>query len=298
MKTPVAVIIFNRPDKTKLLYKNLNIYKPDTLFIISDGPRKNILNDKEKVKKTREVFKNISWKCKVLTNYSEKNLGTRDRIVSGINWVFQKVEEAIILEDDCIPSKEFFPFMEQMLNKYRANLKIGSVCGSNHFNFKQKNKESYFFSKYQNCWGWATWKNRWQKFDNNLKTLDRAKKNKLLKLYLGSYRAYLYWHWILDKVKNKKIDSWAYIWAYTGFIKKYFHIIPKKSLIKNVGYDSSATHTKKLKDKLKVSSNFKFRFPLIHPSKITVNNYYDQCCEDKIYSKSLKSRLSWVLKNL
>ena len=116
MKTPVVVIIFNRPDKTKLLFESISKYKPDNLFIISDGPRKNVLNDKEKVKKTREVFKNIFWKCKVLTNYSDENLGTRNRIVSGINWVFQNVEKAIFLEDDCIPSKEFFPFMEQMLN--------------------------------------------------------------------------------------------------------------------------------------------------------------------------------------
>ena len=296
MKVPVVVIIFNRPDKTKLLFESISKYKPDNLFIISDGPRKNVLNDKEKVKKTREVFKNIFWKCKVLTNYSDENLGTRNRIVSGINWVFQNVEKAIFLEDDCIPSKEFFPFMDQMLNKYRTNLKIGSVCGTNFFNFKLKNKENYFFSKYQSCWGWATWKNRWQKFDKNLETLDRTKKNKLLKFYLGSYRAYLYWHWKLDKVKNKKINSWSYIWSYTGFIKKYLHIVPKKSLIKNIGFDDSATNTRKPKYNFKVNSNFKFEFPLIHPSKIIVNNFYDKLCEDKIYSKSLKNRLSWLLK--
>ena len=59
MKVPVVVIIFNRPDKTKLLFESISKYKPDNLFIISDGPRKNVLNDKEKVKKTREVFKRL-----------------------------------------------------------------------------------------------------------------------------------------------------------------------------------------------------------------------------------------------
>ena len=126
MKIPVVVIIFNRPDKAKKLYESLSNYKPNKLFIISDGPRIHVLKDKEKVKKTREIFKNIDWKCKVLINYSDKNLGSRDRIVSGLNWVFQKVEKAIILEDDCIPSKEFFPFMEQMLNKYRKKLSEGA----------------------------------------------------------------------------------------------------------------------------------------------------------------------------
>ena len=297
MKIPVVVIIFNRPDKAKKLYKSLGNYKPDKLFIISDGPRIHVLKDKEKVKKTREIFKNIDWKCKVLINYSDKNLGSRDRIVSGLNWVFQKVEKAIILEDDCIPSKEFFPFMEKMLDRYRANLKIGSVCGSNFFNFKTKYKENYFFSKYQHCWGWATWKNRWQKFDGNLKTLDKIKKNKFLKSYLGSYKAYLYWHWILDRVKNGKMNSWAYTWAYTGFINKYLHVHPKKNLIKYIGYDNSATNTKnKPKYNLKITNNSKFRFPSTHPSKILVNNIYDRYCEDEIFSKSLKNRLYWFLK--
>ena len=298
MKTAVAVIIFNRPEKTKILFQSIKKYKPNKLFIISDGPRKRNLSDKDQVKISREIFKNITWKCRVLTNYSNKNLGTKNRIISGINWVFQNVEEAIFLEDDCIPLKEFFPYMEQMLNKYRTNLKIGSVCGSNLFNYKQKNKENYFFSKYQHCWGWGTWKNRWQKLDRNLKTLEKTKKNRLLKVYLGSYRAYLYWHWKLNKIKKNKLDSWAYIWAYTGFIKRYLHIIPKENLIINVGFDGSATRTKKNKYDFKFMHNIKFKFPINHPCKIKVNNFYDKNCEDKIYSKSFKDRIFWLFKSI
>jgi len=296
MKTSVAIIIFNRPDKTKLLVDSISKYKPNKLFIISDGPRKNILSDFEKVKATRKIFEKIPWKCKIFTNYSNKNLGTRKRIVTGIDWVFKNVEEAIFLEDDCIPLKDFFPFMEEMLNKYRSNLKIGTVCGTNLFNLNTKNTENYFFSKYQHCWGWATWKNRWQKFDRNLKTLDLSKKNKFLKFYLGSFRAYLYWHWILDRVKNDKINSWAYIWIYTGFIKKYLHIIPKRGLIKNIGFDKTASNTKNIKLDFRLNSKLNFKFPLIHPSKVLINKYYDQLCEDKIFSKSIKNRLIWVLK--
>ena len=64
MKIPIVVIIFNRPDKTKILYESLSIYKPDALFIISDGPRKNFENDEKNVKRSREIFKHIDWDCK------------------------------------------------------------------------------------------------------------------------------------------------------------------------------------------------------------------------------------------
>ena len=297
MKIPVVVIIFNRPDKAKKLYESLSNYKPNKLFIISDGPRIHVLDDKEKIKKTREIFKHIDWNCEVLFNESETNLGCRDRIISGLNWVFHKVEKAIILEDDCIPSKEFFSFMEEMLERYQSNIKIGSICGANLSSENTKVNESYFFSKYQNCWGWGTWRDRWQKLDSNLDNLDKIKKRKFLKFYLGSFRAYFYWHWKLNKVKNRKMDSWAYIWTFSGFINEYLHAIPKKSLIENIGFDDSATNTKKLKYNIKGASNSNFEFPIIHPSKILANNFYDQYVEDKIYSKSLKNRLIWFLKN-
>ena len=296
MKTAVAAIIFNRPEKTKILFESIKKYKPNKLFIISDGPRNKNLIDKDQVNMSREIFKNITWKCKVLINYSNKNLGTKKRIMSGINWVFQNVEEAVFLEDDCIPTKEFFLFVEIMLNKYRTNLKIGSVCGTNLFNLKGKKNEHYFFSKYQDCWGWATWKNRWITIDKNLKSLNETKNNKFLKDYLGSYRAHLYWHWKLNKVKQNKLNSWSFIWTYTGFIKKYLHIIPKKNLIKNIGFDNSATNTKKIKYDIKLRDKKNFKFPLIHPQKVITTEIYDQLCEDKIFSKSFKDRLIWLLK--
>ena len=122
-KIPVVVIIFNRPDKTKILYESLKYYKPSKLLIISDGPRNSFKDEKEKVAQSRKVFEKIDWECEVLFNISETNLGCRERIISGLNWVFNREEKAIILEDDCIPSEEFFTFMELMLSKYQANKK-------------------------------------------------------------------------------------------------------------------------------------------------------------------------------
>ena len=214
--------------------------------------------------------------------------------------MFKNVEEAIFLEDDCVPSNKFFPFMKKMLIRYKSNPKIGSICGSNFLSKWNSNEKSYLYSKYFNSWGWATWKNRWQKFDKNLKTLDRTKKNKFLKFYLGSFRAYFYWHWILGRVKNKKINSWAYIWIYTGFIKKYLHVIPKINLISNVGIGMDSSHTKSYPVNYIPSNkiNNEFHLSLPAPLNVVANHKFDKDIENRIYSKSIQNRIFWILNKI
>jgi hypothetical protein len=300
MKIPVTIIIFNRPENTKRLFESLNIYKPETLFVISDGPRKNFEDDQEKVIQSRKIFEKIDWKCEVYFNNSESNLGCRERIITGLNWVFGQVEKTIILEDDCIPSEEFFIFMELMLNKYQTNKDISSVCGTNFLPDWSETKDSYLYSKYCHVWGWGTWKDCWEKIDFNLDKLHKIKKTKFLKSYLGSFRAYLYWHWILDRVKGYKINSWAYIWIYTGFIKKHLHVIPKINLISNVGIGMDSTHTKSYPVYYIPSNkiNNKFNSSLPAPLNVVANHKFDKDVENRIYSKSIQNRIFWILKKI
>ena len=298
MKIPVSIIIFNRPENTKRLLESLNIYKPETLFIISDGPRKNFENDHERVIQSRKLFEKIDWKCEVFFNNSESNLGCRERIITGLNWVFGQVEKTIILEDDCIPSEEFFIFMELMLNKYQTNKEISSVCGTNFLPDWNKTKDSYLYSKYCHVWGWGTWKDRWEKIDFNLDKLQEIKKTKFLKSYLGSFRAYLYWHWILNNVKKKKIDSWAYIWNFTNFINNSLSIIPAINLLSNIGIGKDSSNTRSLPYKyIKAEeSRKKLKFPLKYPSKFLSDSKHDLEVEDTIFSKSIYNRLLWILR--
>jgi hypothetical protein len=298
MKIPVTIIIFNRPENTKRLFESLNIYKPETLFVISDGPRKNFEDDQEKVIQSRKIFEKIDWKCEVYFNNSESNLGCRERIITGLNWVFGQVEKTIILEDDCIPSEEFFIFMELMLNKYQTNKDISSVCGTNFLPDWSETKDSYLYSKYCHVWGWGTWKDRWEKIDFNLDKLHKIKKTKFLKNYLGSFRAYLYWHWILNNVKKKKIDSWAYIWNFTNFINNSLSIIPAINLLSNIGIGKDSSNTQSLPYKyIKAEeSRKKLKFPLKYPSKFLSDSKHDLEVEDTIFSKSIYNRLLWIVR--
>jgi len=300
MKIPLVVIIFNRPDKTKILYESLRYYKPSKLLIISDGPRSQFINEKEKVIQSRQIFEKIDWKCEVLFNISETNLGCRERIISGLNWVFDKVDKAIILEDDCIPTDEFFIYMETLLEKYQNNKKISSVCGTNFLADTYDVKDSYLYSKYCNVWGWGTWKDRWFKIDAKLKNLDKIKENRFLKKYLGSFRAYFYWHWLLDRVKNKKLNSWAYIWNFTNFTNENLSIIPSSNLISNIGIGKNSSNTRSLPYKYIEAKKIKNRFslPLKYPQNVTVDLKHDLKVEDTIFSKSIYNRFLWIIRKL
>lgn len=105
--TPVVLIIFNRPDTTERVFTEIAKAKPPKLLVVGDGPRVNRLGEAEKVAAARAIIKRVNWDCEVLTNFSEVNLGCKRRVSSGISWVFEQVEEAIILEDDCLPDPSF-----------------------------------------------------------------------------------------------------------------------------------------------------------------------------------------------
>src|SRR5687767_11209034 len=99
--TPVALLGFNRPELTARVFAEIRKAGPPQLLFVADGPRSSA--DEAKCEATRRVIEGVDWPCKVQTNFAEKNLGCGHRVSSGLDWVFAQVEEAIILEDDCVP---------------------------------------------------------------------------------------------------------------------------------------------------------------------------------------------------
>lgn len=274
MKTPVALIIFNRLQETRRVFDVIRAAKPEKLFIISDGPR----NKEEAVTcaSVRAIVENIDWPCEVQRNYSETNLGCKKRVSTGIDWVFEHVDKAIILEDDCLPEPTFFSFCEELLERYRDDEKVMHVSG-NFFHQKNKNfvsQNSYFFSSIPHIWGWATWKRAWKKYDVNMKEWSGLRKSGDLEKIFNNAAAYEYWSTIWDQYQAGKIDSWDGQWLFACIKNQGICINPTKNLISNVGFGVTATHTKK-------SSLFAsmptepLSFPLSHPQKIEVNTKAD-----------------------
>lgn len=150
--------IFNRPDVTKKAFNEIRKVQPDILLVVSDGPSHHKQGEAEKCLETRAIIDQVDWDCKVLTNYSDVNLGCAKRILSGLDWIFGNFERAIILEDDCLPDPSFFPFCEELLERYKNDDRVMSISGQNSQFGRSRTSYSYYFSRYAHCWGWATWR--------------------------------------------------------------------------------------------------------------------------------------------
>ncbi len=248
LDTPVAFLIFNRPDLTSIVFEVIAQAKPKKLLVVADGPR--FPEEAEKCQKARSVIKRVDWDCQVLTNFSETNLGCKHRVSSGLDWVFSEVEEAIILEDDCLPAPSFFYFCQTLLEYYRHDERIMHISGNNFQFGHSRTDYSYYFSKYGGIWGWASWQRAWKHFDKEMKTWLEFKKTNRLEDICDNLYEKLYWESIFDSVFEGIIDTWDYQWLYARWTQNDLSIVPNSNLVSNIGFCSNATHTSSSKNPL------------------------------------------------
>jgi len=291
LKTPVAFIIFNRPDTTEKVFREIARARPPKLLVVGDGPRTNREGEAEKVEAARAIIKRVDWPCEVLTNYSDANLGCKVRVSSGLDWVFEQVPEAIILEDDCLPEPSFFRFCQEMLERYRHDQRVGMISGDN-FQFGRKHgQESYYFSKYVHIWGWACWRDRWQdSYDVNISRWPvLVHQGRVVDLVGGSTEVG-YWSGIFERVYEGRIDTWDYQWGFANWAEGRVCIIPSVNLISNIGFGVNATHTVGAS----VFANLlvqEMRFPLLHPVGVIRNLKADAYTYQKCYGAPLWRRV-------
>ena len=200
-KTPILLIIFNRADTALQVIDRLREIKPAYLFVAADAARKKIEGEVEKCELVRQkVLAAIDWKCEVKTLFHEENLGCGMGPATAITWFFKNVEQGIILEDDIIPLKSFFPFMEEMLEKYKDNEQVMQIGGNSMGVKRIENDDSYYFSAY-NHWAWATWRTAWSKFSFSMQGLDEFLISGKLENYFDSPVQVDFWKYLFPQVK-------------------------------------------------------------------------------------------------
>jgi len=282
MKKPILFITFNKIEETKKVFKSIQQEKPHKLYISSDGPRPTHPGDLLQILTIRNfILSSIDWPCKIKTLFFDKNLGCKYAVSSAISWFFLHEEMGIILEDDCLVTKDFFLYCSTLLDEYSNDEKvyqINGTCFLNQINIK----ESYFFSKYSHIWGWATWRRAWQHYEINNYNFE----SDFLKIDFYSGLEKQYWQQTLKQYYNNKIDTWDYPWTFTIFKNNGLCIYPQKNMVKNIGFGPNATHTK---DKNSSLSNMKIeKFgKIIHPKSITTNNQLDFAAFIAAYYKNI-----------
>lgn len=290
-QVPISFHIFNRPELTRKVFEVIKKIKPSKLFITADGPRKNIAGDKDKCMEVKLILNEIDWECEVFKNFSEVNKGSYRSTSEGITWVFKHVDSAIILEDDCIPNFSFFRYCQDLLNYYENDKRISIISGNNFQPVKNTMHYSYYFSRYLNVWGWATWKKTWDKIDLNMQYWPKFKKMKGLdSIFHKKYEREYWYKFYQDMYEGKVRRQWDAQLMLSSFMNNTISILSNTNLISNVGFGADSTHYKHqtVFNSTKISE---IKFPLDHPHFMFRDVTADDFTEKKMFSGGIKDRI-------
>lgn len=279
LNTPVLLIVFNRLKTTKLVFQAIRQAKPPIFYVAADGARTNKVGEIEKVRAVREyIMQNIDWKCEVKTLFRKDNLGCKYAVSGAISWFFDNEEEGIILEDDCLPSKSFFWYCEELLGKYKADNSIYLISGETHNSEFLDDNEDYNFCKYPLIWGWASWRRAWKNYDPEISDWP-VRKEKLLNSVSKFKSTVNFWKINFERIYKKEIDTWDYQLAYLLLVNDGKCIFPKVNLITNIGFGPEATRKFEAGSVAENRERYEINLPLndfLNPkSEEKVNKYYD-----------------------
>jgi hypothetical protein len=301
LETPILFLTFNRPKQTEKVFAQIRNAKPTKLYFAIDGPRAGKIGEEDLCQQVKHiVLDNIDWNCEVKTLIRDKNLGCKQAVSSAITWFFEHEPEGIILEDDCLPDPSFFPYCAELLSKYRDDTRIMMISGDYFQKEKLRSDYSYYFTRYNQIWGWASWRRVWNLYDVEMKILPEILKNNYLFDILQDKTAVKKWEKAFLKVYEGKNDTWDYQFTLTCFIHGGLCINPNVNLISNIGYDENATHTSPDSFSLANLPVEPIQFPLKHPPYMIRDNVADTYDEKWIFHPNkllkLKNRLSVFFK--
>ncbi|MGE5305781.1 MAG: glycosyltransferase family 2 protein [Alphaproteobacteria bacterium] len=283
MRAPVGFIIFNRPDVTARVFSEIARARPRKLLVIADGPRPTKAGEAEQCAAARAIIERVDWDCEVLKNYSNVNLGCGRGPATGLRWVFDQVEEAIILEDDCVPHPTFFRFCDELLDRYRDDQRVMHISGNN-FLGTSRGAFSYSFSCYSLSWGWATWRRAFQYYDPAIRLWPKLRDTSWLLDNLGDIRAVEYWKKIYDLSHTSidNVNTWDFQWLFATWAHRGLSILPNTNLVSNIGFREDATHTRGATNRLANLPRSEIIFPLKHPVVVARNKKVDRAIFERL----------------
>ncbi|NEP20029.1 MAG: hypothetical protein F6J97_24600, partial [Leptolyngbya sp. SIO4C1] len=277
---PIVFIIFNRPHTTQQVFEQIRQAQPQELFVIADGPRSDRPQEPECCQATRQIIKQVDWDCTVRYNYAEENLGCAQRIATGLDWVFEHTEAAIILEDDCLPDPTFFPFCRQLLQRYGQDERVMQIGGHNRLFQWRLEQQSYHFSYlYGSPHGWATWRRAWQRYNQKNTPWNNPANLAYLEQIIQDDQERDRFQHLCDRIFSDPNfqDEWGYKWTFVKLSCRGLSVIPATNVVTHIGSGAEATHIKH-KTVLNGSSlpQHPLSFPLVHPTNVEVDIEFER----------------------
>ena len=246
-KAPIILFAYIRLDtlqKTVLALQNNYLATQSDLFVFVDGPKNE--EQKQKQKLLIEFLQSIDGFKSVHIEYSEVNKGLDPSIIAGVSSVIDKYGRAIVLEDDIVTTPNFLDYMNQALKTYESNKKVMSVSGFGLEVLKPKDyiADVYLFGR-STSWGWATWKDRWDSVDWNIRDWNQFKTDKKeIQRFKETGGSDMF------SMLESCMDGggmWDIRFCYNMFKQNRYSLIPFLSKVENVGFNELATHCKTVK---------------------------------------------------
>jgi hypothetical protein len=270
MKTGIALFVYNRPEHTKKVLDGLKRNGIEKLYIFADGPKNQ--EHLSAVKEVGSIIELIEW-CQTEVINSDYNKGLANSIIDGVNYIFEKHERVIVLEDDCVPSNDYIFFMESCFDKYADDNEVMNVTGYCLPVIRPFNYHYDIYFTYRSCsWGWGTWKRAWEYFSCDVSVLTEIKNNPLLSDKIKNAGRDLIP--ILECNHKKKLDIWAAFWAIAIIKNSGICINPVISKIQNIGFDGTGVHCHTADNRFDVELSNGNPKSIDFPPKINIEDYF------------------------
>ncbi len=301
MHTPILLITFNRTEHTRRVLEAILASGVQDLYVFQDAPREGRPDDVEKCAAVRQVIDSFVLcpsaqrsNVRLHTFYADSNMGCGPGPAAAISWFFNNVEQGIVMEDDCLPHPDFFPYCEELLEQYKDNPQVAFI-NATLYNGRHENwqiGDSYGFSRYMVTGAWAGWRRTWQGFDLDLHSMNAWRfRNDLCKLLDNPTEADWWYFRVLETQQDtEKKSYWDYQMQIHLFRNKAVTIHPCVNLISNIGFCGEATHTFTNDDARGDRPVFPI-MPLVHPAHIAVDKELDARCFAKVEPLSLRKRI-------
>jgi hypothetical protein len=298
LNSPILFLIFNRLDTAERVFERIRQARPARLYFAADGPRGNRPDDKEKCASVRSLVEKVDWPCQTFTLFRESNLGCKLAVSSGISWFFEQEEEGIILEDDCLPHPDFFPFCQEMLSRYRNDPTVFSVTGTNLVGTTEPDAE-YFFGMIGGIWGWASWRRAWNHYELDIRSkFTQANWEKIQSVLKNRKLAVVLEELLRKSVVDGDVNTWDYQWFFARLLTAGKSVIPNKNLVSNLGFASvDATHTTNSDHPLAELPTFSLAGPYRSPASSSCRKDFDDA-NLKFFHPSWSDRLKTRIRKL
>ena len=244
VETPVLFVTFVRPDYARQTWEGIKATKPKTLYFYSNKGRAEKEGEVERNNEIRSYINEIDWDCDLHIFFREECVNVYDSLRGAIDWLFDNEERGIILEEDCVPTKAFFSFVDQMIEKFKEDKRVWCISGDNIIK-QNPSGYDYMFSHLHAMYGWASWRDRWRMVNwDHLYIKETIDEHIYYRLFKTKEQA---------KAKEKALSNmedmlyrtkcWDYIF---GICMDQYHALtvqPKEHLVKNIGV-TGQHHTK------------------------------------------------------